>query len=92
MYARALIVQGNLASTYYKLGQLEHALRIERDVYSVRLKLLGEEHPRTLLTANYYANSTKLLRRDITQQYYATMPCTRALKFFYAREFRQTPF
>ena len=56
-------VQGNLASTVYKLGRFEDALRIERGVYSGRLKFLGEEHPQTLLTANNYADSLHSLHR-----------------------------
>ena len=36
---------------------------MEREVYSGRLKLLGEEHPRTLLTANNCANSLLILER-----------------------------
>ena len=56
-------VQGNLASTVYKLGRFEDALRIERGVYSGRSKFLGEEHPQTLLTANNYADSLHSLHR-----------------------------
>ena len=40
-----------------ELGQPEQASRIERDVYSGRLKLHGEEHCATLLAANNYASS-----------------------------------
>ena len=56
-------MQGNLASTVYKLGRFEDALRIERGVYSGRSKFLGEEHPQTLLTANNYADSLHSLHR-----------------------------
>ena len=38
-----LIVQGNLAINYEKLGRLEDALRLKRDVYSGYLKLKGED-------------------------------------------------
>ena len=50
-----LAVQSNLANTYQKLGRLEEALRLRRDVYSGRLKLNGEEHEKTLIAANNYA-------------------------------------
>ena len=36
---------------------------MKRDVYSGRLKLLGEDNPRTLLSANNYAATLKDLRR-----------------------------
>ena len=39
-----LVVQSNLANTYSKMGRLEEALQIERDVYSGNLRLNGEEH------------------------------------------------
>ena len=58
-----LVVQGNLAVTYYKLGHIEKALSIERDVYSGRLKLSGEEHEETLLAACNYAAGLDRLRR-----------------------------
>ena len=56
-------MQVNLANTYGELGHIEKALSIERDVYSGRLKLLGEEHPQTLLAANNYADSLNSLHR-----------------------------
>ena len=40
--------RSNLANTYHVLGRLEEALQIERDVYAGRLKVQGEEHPKTL--------------------------------------------
>jgi len=52
-----LASQANLAITYADLGRFEEALSMERDVYSGRLKLEGEEHPQTLQAANNYANS-----------------------------------
>ena len=58
-----LVVQGNLAVTYYKLGHIEKALSIERDVYSGRLKLNGEEYDETLRAANNYTVSLKGLQR-----------------------------
>ena len=52
-----LSVQTNLASTYSALGRQENAVRLSQNVYSGRFKLLGEEHPQTLLAANNYAAS-----------------------------------
>ena len=52
-----LVMQGNLANSYYLLGRLEEALRMRRDVYSGRLKLSGEEHPETIREATNYAAS-----------------------------------
>ena len=58
-----LDVQNNLAITYGALGQREKSLSMERDVYSGRLKLLGEEHENTLITALNYACSLIQLKR-----------------------------
>jgi tetratricopeptide (TPR) repeat protein len=58
-----LAAQTNLALTYRKLGQLEPALRMQREVYSGRLKLNGEENKRTLRAANNYAASLNDLKR-----------------------------
>ena len=58
-----LVVQSSLAMTYERLGQHERALQMKRDVYSGRLKLLGEVHPQTLLAANNYASSLVDLQR-----------------------------
>ena len=52
-----LVLQTNLACTYGRLGRLEQALRIERDVYRGRLKLNGEENRATLLAATNYAST-----------------------------------
>ena len=54
-----LVTQGNLAATYSALGRHEEALQLERDVYSGRLRLNGEEHEKTLRAANNYAASLK---------------------------------
>ena len=43
--------------TYERLGRVEEALCVKRDVYSGRLKLNGEEHYKTLVAANNYADS-----------------------------------
>ncbi len=58
-----LQTQANLAITHAQLGHLDKALSMERDVYSGRLKLQGEEHTKTLEAANNYAASLKDLRR-----------------------------
>ena len=58
-----LVTQSNLAITYGELGRYEQSLQLERDVYSGRLKLLGEEHEETLLAANNYAISLHRLQR-----------------------------
>ena len=58
-----LLVQGNLAMTYEKLGRVEEALPMRRDVYSGSLKLHGEESEETLTTANNYANCLFGLKR-----------------------------
>ena len=58
-----LIVQSNLAGTYHVLGRLEEASRMLRDVYSGRLKLMGEEHEETVIAANNYADSLLNLER-----------------------------
>ena len=58
-----LITKGNLANTYQKLGQLEKALRMSRDVHSGWLRLHGEEHERTLSAGNNYTASLLALQR-----------------------------
>ena len=61
--AYILIVQSNLANTYGMLGRREEALSMQRDVYSGRLKLHGEEHESTLEAGINYAISLNDLRR-----------------------------
>ena len=58
-----LAAQTNLANTYRALGRLEDASRMQRDVYSGRLKLNGEENRRTLVSASNYASTLSELRR-----------------------------
>ncbi len=58
-----LAIQSNLATSYNMLGRHEKALSMERDIYSGRLKLQGEENKYTLEAANNYANSLLSLRR-----------------------------
>jgi len=52
-----LDVQCSLAATYESLGRHESALQMKGDVYSGRLRIHGEEHERTLTSANNYAFS-----------------------------------
>ena len=49
--------------TYSSLGRFEQAVQIERDVYSGRLRLQGEQNEVTILAANNYASTLKLLER-----------------------------
>ena len=58
-----LVVQNNLAATYWRLRQTEKAMNAFRDVYLGRLKLLGEEYELTLTAANNYAASLLDLKR-----------------------------
>ena len=76
---RFLTAQGNLASSYYHLGQRDEALRRRRDVYSGRLKLSGEEHEDTLRTACNYANSLIDFKRfeEAKSLFRKTMPVAR---------------
>ena len=58
-----LVARSNLAVTYTSIGRFEEALRTERDVYSGRMKLNGEEHERTLRVAYNYSSSLISLKR-----------------------------
>ena len=58
-----LVIQTNLACTYYRLGRLAEALPMYRDAYSGRLKLHGKEHGETLLVASNYAATLAELQR-----------------------------
>ena len=60
---RMLAAQGNLATTYEKLGRPESALSMRREVYSGLLRLNGEEHGKTILAAGNYARSLFDLQR-----------------------------
>jgi tetratricopeptide (TPR) repeat protein len=57
------IAHTNLAMTYSSLGRFEEALQMERDIYSGRVKLHGDEHLLTLQAANNYASSIIGLKR-----------------------------
>ena len=50
-----LAAQSNLATTYQKLGRLEEAIHVLRDVYAGYLKLAGEDDPKTIAAAINYA-------------------------------------
>ena len=58
-----LVSQCNLACTYQRLGRLEEALRIERDVYFGNVKLNGDLHYNTLVAISNYASSLICLKR-----------------------------
>ena len=58
-----LVAQGNLAITYQRVGRVEEALKLYRDVYSGELKLYGAEHRQTLVSANNYASSLVDIQR-----------------------------
>merc|ERR1712154_176294 len=74
-----LVAKGNLANSYQMLGRLDETLRMRRDVYSGRLKLLGEEHLQTLQEAYNYATSLGSLGRfeETKSLLLRTMPVTR---------------
>jgi len=61
--AYMLSTMGNLAGSYATLGRFEECSRLQRGVYSSRLKLYGEEHGQTLVAANNYALSLLKLER-----------------------------
>ena len=52
-----LVAQSNLSSTYSRMGRFEQAMQMDRNVYSGRLKLHGEEHNYTLSSALNYVDS-----------------------------------
>ena len=52
-----LVVQGNLAITYDRLGRLDESMSMRRDVYFGLLKLHGKEDQCTLHAANNYATT-----------------------------------
>ncbi len=58
-----LVLQSNLATMHSMLGRSEDCIRIERDVYSGRVKLHGEDSIETLGAANNYAQSLNHHRR-----------------------------
>ena len=57
-----LITRGNIAMSYRRLGRLEDALRMRRDIYSGWLRLEEENH-NTFREANNYASSLIHLQR-----------------------------
>ncbi len=74
-----LVVQGNLANTYQKLGRFEEALCMRRDVYSTDLRLYGEEHKETLIDSHNYANILTCLKRfgEVKQLLHKMLPVAR---------------
>jgi hypothetical protein len=76
-----LALQTNLAITYGALGRLEESLLMQRDVYSGRMKLHGEEHENTIREALNYANSLCGLERfeEAKSLMCKTMPMARCV-------------
>jgi tetratricopeptide (TPR) repeat protein len=58
-----LDTQSNLALTYQALNRHEEAMRLRRDVYSGRLRINGEEHENTLISALNYSATLGDLQR-----------------------------
>ena len=58
-----LAVQTRVGYSYNALGRNEEALPLQRDVYSGRLKLHGENHQETIWSAGYLANGLYRTRR-----------------------------
>jgi len=56
--------QSNLATSYEMTGRCE-ALDMRRDMYSGYLRILGEEHMNTLITASNYAASLRVAERSV---------------------------
>ena len=71
--------KGNLANTYGELGQLEKALSMERDIYSGRVKLHGNEHEDTFRAAYNLASTLGGLERfeDARSLLRRTIPAAR---------------
>ena len=57
-----LAVQSNLSSVYYSLGRDDEALVIDREVYSGTLRLNGEDHRDTILSATNFVRSLNSLQ------------------------------
>ena len=74
-----LVAQGNLATTYKKIGRSEEALNLYRDVYSGELKLYGAEHSETLTSAVNYSTSLVDLQfvKEAKSLLRKTMPAAR---------------
>ena len=58
-----LVVQANLAQTLTRMGRVEQAVQIERDVYYGYLKVVGEENRDTSTVAINYSASLIQLQR-----------------------------
>ena len=60
---RMLALQTRVGYSYNALGRHEEGLPLQRDVYSGRLKLHGENHQETIWSAGYLANGLYRTRR-----------------------------
>ena len=58
-----VIVQGNVAGSYQKLGKHENVVALRRDIYSRKLRIFGAEHEVTVREAKNYAISLASLER-----------------------------
>ena len=58
-----LATMSNLATAYKSVGRSEEALRMERDIYSIRLKVQGEEYEATIIGALNYSSCLMHLER-----------------------------
>ena len=74
-----LVVQSCLAITYRSLGRFEEALGMRQDVYSGNVRLNGEEHENTLISALNCASSLVDLQRfeEAKSLMRKTMPAAR---------------
>ena len=74
-----LTAQANLATTYHKLGRLDQALNMRRDVYTRTLRLYGEEHRESFNTTFNYATMLAQLQRfeEAKALFRKTMPVAR---------------
>ena len=57
-----LVVQANIANSYLQLGRTDDSLRMNKAVYAGNVRLFGESHEKTLLSA--LSLSVALVRAD----------------------------
>ena len=74
-----LVVQSNLANTYSKLGRNEDAARLQRHVYYGHLRIFGEDHGRTIVSAYNCASTLGELRdyKEVKDILRRTLPVAR---------------
>ena len=71
--------QSNLATAYEKVGRVDQALLLKRDVYYGLSRIKGDLHAKTLGAAFNYANSLERLKRfeEVKSLLGKTMPVAR---------------